>query len=240
MIDVLRVRGGSIIGRDHMLNQKNRQDAFAIREEPGMVAAFVCDGCGSSEHSEVGAALAAPFLAYYGLDLLRTKERSLQKCVHLLDQHLTNYLWRTLFSQPNNTIDFVERYLLFTIVGVLVRESEAILLSVGDGIINNDSSVFRIDQDNRPRYFSYNLLGHREDRNEFDTWAVSTDWKRLAIATDGFEPNLFPELPVSELNRPNSLQRKLNKWSNMDRRFNDDATVVIVDRLSEVNDAGQD
>ena len=68
----IRARAGRIIGRDHTLGQTNCQDGYALlKGTEGEVSAFVCDGCGSSVHSEVGAALAAHFLASRGVELLR-------------------------------------------------------------------------------------------------------------------------------------------------------------------------
>jgi hypothetical protein len=63
------LRAGSVTGRDHELSQRNRQDGWAWKilplGESEYLIGVVCDGCGSSAHSEVGAKLLAEFLAEY-------------------------------------------------------------------------------------------------------------------------------------------------------------------------------
>src|SRR5688500_2517928 len=54
---------GSIVGRDHVRVHKNNQDGFAIAGHGEILVAAVTDGCGSSKFSEVGARLAAAWLA---------------------------------------------------------------------------------------------------------------------------------------------------------------------------------
>src|SRR5690606_30169774 len=50
---------GSVAGTLHRRADKPLQDAFCWRRGPRSIVAVLCDGCGSSAHSEVGARLGA-------------------------------------------------------------------------------------------------------------------------------------------------------------------------------------
>ena len=54
---------GSVVGREHVRVHKNNQDGYAIAGDGQIIVAAVTDGCGSSKYSEVGARLAAAWLA---------------------------------------------------------------------------------------------------------------------------------------------------------------------------------
>src|SRR5262249_39126815 len=60
------------IGRDHILAQKNYQDAHALIQTDTHIIGVICDGCGEGVRSEVGAALAAEFIAARASDLLES------------------------------------------------------------------------------------------------------------------------------------------------------------------------
>src|SRR5436309_16027802 len=49
----------SVTGKDHVLAGRNNQDAYHWACLPHAVMAVVCDGCGSSKYSEVGAQIGA-------------------------------------------------------------------------------------------------------------------------------------------------------------------------------------
>src|SRR5260221_416756 len=57
------IAAGTAAGRAHVLTGRNNQDAFAWAQSPGGIVAVVCDGCGSSAHSEVGAQLGSRLVA---------------------------------------------------------------------------------------------------------------------------------------------------------------------------------
>src|SRR5262249_52357565 len=64
MNDLFEVAAGSIPGRDHLgrgnlLIGRNNQDAYAWSCQDEGLVAVVCDGCGSSSHSDIGATLGA-------------------------------------------------------------------------------------------------------------------------------------------------------------------------------------
>jgi len=70
--------GAAIPGTDHTQPGKpawrNCQDAFFLRAEGDVIVGLVTDGCGSSEHSELGAQLGAQI---FGQKLFALAQRSL-------------------------------------------------------------------------------------------------------------------------------------------------------------------
>src|SRR3990170_542316 len=84
----LRVRGGSVLGHSHKLYEKNRQDAYEIRDlkvtGKQIVIGVLSDGCGSGKASEVGANLLVRFIAnFIEGELARVKNPgifSLRRC----------------------------------------------------------------------------------------------------------------------------------------------------------------
>lgn len=238
---MMRVRAGQVIGRDHMLRQANAQDSYTVMERDGHVIGVVCDGCGGGEHSEVGATLAAQYIAGQvaemigsGVTLDNIPGELYGRTVRFLD-----YL--TVGMQPANRTAFIQHYLLFTVVGVIANEHEAVIFSAGDGLVVVDDTVTKIDQSNTPAYIAYRLLdeeqiGGFDMPDGFDVCRLAA-WARLAVASDGFEVELLPE--VWGITHSRGLQRKLNMWSNMGRRFQDDATIITVERVDDAERSDQ-
>ena len=56
---LFELAAGSIRGREHLRLGRNNQDAYAILSNEQYTVAVVCDGCGSGQHSEVGAQIGA-------------------------------------------------------------------------------------------------------------------------------------------------------------------------------------
>ena len=59
------INSASIIGRDHELTKKNKQDFVCSFVSDNFVIGVVCDGCGESQYSEVGASLIGTFVLNY-------------------------------------------------------------------------------------------------------------------------------------------------------------------------------
>ena len=59
----LALAGGSVTGRLHVAAGRPNQDAWHWVATDAALVACVCDGCGSSPHSELGAQLGARLLA---------------------------------------------------------------------------------------------------------------------------------------------------------------------------------
>jgi Protein phosphatase 2C len=242
----MQTRAGSIIGRDHILRAANCQDAMSLLtfNFDGKAAAVgvVCDGCGEGTHSEVGATLAASFLAEQGAALLATG-RTLEEIPGELFKRLRMFLENILnVRAPLNATLFVRDHLLFTVLGVVAVEETAVVFAAGDGTILIDAAVTVRDEDNSPNYIGYHLIDPKfltdDARLEsFDIHHVK-DWARLAIATDGFDADLLPE--IWDLPNSRALQRKMNIYSDQARRFRDDATIITFERMREKADERTD
>lgn len=155
--------GGGTIGRDHRIAGKNYQDGVAILETPDGKVAIVTDGCGSSQHSEVGALLSAPLLCESIMREVRYRNGS------------ADIDWQRALSSTLSVIDLiatqmggsfrrnVENYFLFTVVGVLLADQTATFFALGDGVIVINGERFQLGPFplNQPPYASYGLLGDR-------------------------------------------------------------------------------
>ena len=224
---------GQVTGRDHLLRRVNCQDSVGIRQLETAVIGIVCDGCGSGKHSEVGAKLVTEYL--------------LNQAEYLLDEGVTlDALPRLLYAQTLTYLDgllstvdatrqleFINDYLLFTIQGVIITGAEGVIFSAGDGMVLVNEDLQIRDEDNQPNYIAYHLIDPRYLNGDvlpetFDYQLLANDWQRLAIATDGFEPELFHD--IWGFRNPRVLQRKMNVWSDREHRFKDDATIITIER----------
>jgi len=228
----LQVRMGKVIGRDHLARRANCQDAGGYTQVGDTWVGVVCDGCGSGPQSEIGANLAAQYLIEDASRLLKL-ENDLQQMLGLLHNHLIDYLTVVAtVSQPSNFAEYVQRNLLFTVVGFIVSPDGGIVFAAGDGLVTIDDEVLALDQSNQPDYPAYHLIPNALPSDYqlptvFQTWRVEPDWQRLAVGTDGFEVKLLPD--VWEQRHPRGLQRKMNVWSDRHHCFRDDATIITAE-----------
>ncbi len=227
-----------IIGRSHRLVRRNGQD-FSIGEELRSGAAFglVLDGCGGKvgklhSHNEVGAKLLGQFAANW----LRGKlsiDNGQWSIVNVADQlhdacvgFLVGLTELICFDDEIEQAQFVALHLLATMVGFVVMGETAVLFWRGDGYLVHNGIVTELDSGNQPDYLAYQLVG-REGNGRFQTKFIPNDdnleW--LAVATDGWQPDLLAELapPRSSL----VLQRWLNVQARQPGAFEDDGAIAI-------------
>lgn len=231
----IRVRAAQIIGRSHLLSGRNCQDALKtgsleIRGQK-MFYGVICDGCSSGESSEVGAKLAATFLGRQ-IEVLLKQRTPLNKIPPVLHKRMLGFLKGLLgkisFDSPSSRNDFISDNFLFTILGFIYTDDEAIIFVQGDGVwIVNDEVTIR-DENNTPNYIAYSLLPFRPSEfevNRFPGKLIS----RIAIASDALvEEKGF----ISELwgnTHPLGLQRKVNFLSREDHRFRDDLSLIALE-----------
>ncbi|PZO41508.1 MAG: protein phosphatase [Pseudanabaena frigida] len=193
LYDRFNYASGSIIGRNHVLANKNNQDAFRVVRRSQFMAAVVCDGCGSGNHSEVGAKLGARMVIETIADLLNQD-------LAIGNQDFWNIVQTNLLQKLKGFVaiaqgdlefamEFVNDYLLFTIVGVLITPSETVTFSMGDGTIAMNGKLNQIPTypDNAPPYLAYGLY-----RPEFVSFAIrdclpTLELESILIATDGID-----------------------------------------------------
>lgn len=233
-MNTIHCRAAHVTGRDHTLSQRNRQDSHTLIETDEYVIGVVCDGCGEGTRSEVGAALASQFIAGRAADLLHAGICPL-RLPPLLYRATVDFLKELLdLVRPTNLKQFSMDHLLFTVLGVVITPTAGAIFAAGDGLITIDNQVYQRDENNCPSYIGYHLFpptslaGSRPLECEFDVYPLGPDWRRLAIASDGFELELLPG--VWGLKQPRALQRKFNVWSDQDHRFRDDATLLLMER----------
>jgi hypothetical protein len=238
------LKAGSIPGRDHLFRQANCQDRYrcASFEQNGQLyrAGVVCDGCGSAEASEVGAALLAEFV-FGDIARLAGEGLALADFAPRLYRDSLDFLARLagLVTGEKESARFVERYLLATLLGFVAGEEETLVFAAGDGFIIINDEIECRDEDNRPHYPAYDLLDPAQypdlppRRESFDCRLLPTaEVARLAVWTDGFDPALKEE--IWDLAGPRGLQRKLNVWSKR-KLFADDTTGITLERAGQVN-----
>lgn len=235
----MRVHAGQVSGRDHLLRAANRQDNVVVVEQKGYTIGIVCDGCGEGEHSEVGSALGADYLAAQAVNLL-ADGHPVELLPGLLYARAVAYL-RGLVTlhQPAQPAAFVCDYLLFTVIGVIIDGDSGCVFAAGDGLVVIDETLVVRDEGNQPRYIGYHALPGCPTAQAlpaaFDVYRLPQGWQRVAIASDGFEVDLLPD--VWGIEHPRGLQRRLNLWSTRDHRFHDDAAIITLER--GVRDAGE-
>jgi hypothetical protein len=187
------IAAGSVTGRDHVLAGRNNQDSYHWASLPQAVMAVVCDGCGSSKHSEVGAQIGARLM-------IEAMSRALQGPAHAfwyrVRQDVLTQL-RCLAEQlGGNFSSTVQDYLLFTVVGTLMTPRRTFCFSLGDGVmvVNGDQILLGPFPDNAPPYLAYELFDAHNGRlsalsQEFQIQRVlpTTAVQSIVLGTDGLE-----------------------------------------------------
>lgn len=165
--------GGSTIGRDHRVVPKNNQDAYRILIEHPRVA-VVADGCGSGQHSEVGAQIGARLLCDAIAREYLAQPYSQMRWAKV-ENDVISQLHQIALSMGGNFREVVEEHFLFTLVGVVIGASYATFFALGDGVvvINNLAPIFlEPDEGNKPLYLGYRML---------DGWGIDVETSELHI-----------------------------------------------------------
>ncbi len=194
------IAAGSVPGRSHVLAGRGNQDAFAFRADKDALFALVCDGCGSSTHSEVGAAIGARVVLEAGLAALaRGAAVDDEATWEGVRREALVSLGATARAMGGRIEDIVGDYLLFTVIGVAIAGGRAAIVGIGDGFFASPRERVRIGPfaGNAPPYLGYGLLGegprfsmHRAfDSAALDAVLVGTDG---AADMDELEGRLIP------------------------------------------------
>ena len=242
---------GSIIGRNHVVTSKNNQDACEVVLRSQFVLAVVCDGCGSGKHSEVGAKLGVKIVTDAIADLLHQETISNPEFWNLLKINLLQRL-KDLVELVNGDLEFVNDYLLFTIVGAVITAHETMTFSMGDGAIALNGKLMQIPAypNNAPPYLAYGLYRPDAVSLEICDRIPTSELESILIATDGID-DLVKVEDVSQFwqedkyfKNPDAIRRKLamlnceeskpdwNKREIVKRSgvLSDDTTLVVIRR----------
>jgi len=210
MHDIFEAAYGTIVGRDHLCTGKgtrktlvgaNNQDSYRILRGDDNIIAAVCDGCGSSQCSEVGSHIGAHLVVetihrnlekhYAGFTSLNLEDTSLFLERVRLD--VLAHLRGLANSMSSDLSRVVYDNFLFTVLGVIVSWDHAVIFSIGDGyfFINGDMTVINFPADTPP-YIAYGITGSRLTlvHPEFLYFRVlkvvpTKDIDTLLIGTDG-------------------------------------------------------
>lgn len=205
-MDKIQVAAGSITGRNHLgrgnlLLGGNNQDAFTIYREPDLLIAVVADGCGSSEKSEVGAALG---VQSYTSALLKEWRGGDSDTLH------TDAFWQRVDARALAPIAVVaeslttpafsfkqvlNHHFLFTILGVIHTPAGTWIFRSGgsDGVIDANGEVVELlpGEGNCPGYPAYQLLqtkfsaDPKFSRLTVERFIPSGEMQSILIGTDG-------------------------------------------------------
>ncbi len=245
----------AVIGARHLRNARNGQDAAASWTGDCSTAAIVvCDGCGSSPSSEVGARLGAKlWIGELGRALAAGGDPSdlaMWTAVRATAVAALGALADALGGERERV---VADFLLFTVVAAAVHDGRAGVWAIGDGVYalggpvpgalrSTESAILAspggrsIDRaqgqralgpfaDNEPPYVGYELLGTRVEPH-FATHSAEAG--RAIVATDGAHDSTLDDLVAEPaFTHPDALRRRLVLLARGDERIRwDDRRIV--------------
>jgi hypothetical protein len=181
-MDTIRVNAAAVTGARHLRAARNGQDAAATWVGDGAAAVVVCDGCGSSGSSEVGARLGARlFAAALGRHLgVGTLEDAFAGARADVVRAIA-----AIVEPFSDREAAVHEMFLFTIVAGAWRGDEGGVWGLGDGAYAFAGGATRElgpFADNEPPYLAYDLIGEAA-RACFEP--APTDCRGIVVATDG-------------------------------------------------------
>jgi Protein phosphatase 2C len=158
---LFQVAGGTVTGTEHVRLGRNRQDAYRVESCPNALVAVVCDGCGGSPFSEVGAHVAARMTARRLLaHLAAAPSRSPAELLERTRLDVLAHLLALAEGMGGPPAEVVHDYLLFTTVGAAIDRDRSFFFSLGDGLIVVNGAVTGIPRfpGNAPPYMAYSLI----------------------------------------------------------------------------------
>ncbi len=179
---------GSVPGREHIRVGKNNQDACFVGWFQDAAIAIVCDGCSSAAHSEVGSKLGVRFVA-------EAVRRSLPTTnLERVQQEVLGQLRQLALTLGDRLTQVVQDYLLFTVVGVVIRPDLTTMFGLGDGVMVLNGARLPVPTfpGNAPPYLAYGLLENSPltpQQLQFQIYSqVPTDTvQSLLIGSDGVQ-----------------------------------------------------
>lgn len=166
------IAGASVLGYHHRQFGLNNQDAWDWEQGNWGTIAVVCDGCGSTPYSEVGAQVGVRFGLRSLRELLQQGEDPYNsEFWRNLEARLLQHLRQFADSLGGDALTVLRDYCLFTIVGVVITPKVTSIFGLGDGIYalngvvqdltHTRKSLGSSDLQNAPPYLAYGLLEPR-------------------------------------------------------------------------------
>ena len=200
MREFFEMAWGSVRGREHERLGLNSQDAFAAAAGEEYLIGIVADGCGSGEHSEVGAKLGAQIvLAALQTELSKHPGRPARELLDEVEKICLRRIGVVSRLLAGDLHAVLGSYFLFTVLGFVVTPRRSFVFAQGDGVwsVNGETAV--LDYQNQPPYLAYGLARDRipeELRRELGFKLLaevnSGELDSLLVATDGFAGLLQP------------------------------------------------
>lgn len=183
---------------------KNCQDAVYYKtyqdDSLKQIIGVVCDGCGSSPYSEIGAHIIAKSILnnLIGRPIIRDTEESTIFYIQHVLRKLVEYDIRMVIDvldkykkSETTSPQTIYDYFLSTAVCFIVENDNTIIFSSGDGVYSVNGETTIIDQDNCPSYLAYGLIASslKQEPEKLDFTLNETlktsDIQSLIIGTDG-------------------------------------------------------
>lgn len=254
--DEFFVTAGSVVGREHVRLHKNNQDGVALSMAPDLIVAAVTDGCSSGKHSEVGARLAATWLARWVPAFARGEPRDLANEVSRELVGWIGAMLGRLAPPPRDAGALVSQFFLFTYLVAVIRPDRTLVFGEGDGVVsvNGDARVLDPGPDNAPRYPAYACvpgegldataraagpsLYHDGPTGDLRTLAIGTDGVADLIAgageplPDGQLPGGLEQFETQDrfVRNPCLVHKRLVVLGDGHARLRDDTTLALVRR----------
>lgn len=218
------------IGRSHLLDFRNRQDAIASVGGENWAAGFIADGCSEGTRSEVGANIAVQYLATETQVIMHENKLRPEQIAHDLSWMLDYYIKYTasLFktNDERKYVNFVQNNFLFTVVGFIWTPEETAVFYAGDGTVWINDEVRYLNVGDTPLYPAYKLI----------PWAIPAETVipdftvetynnvgRVAIASDAWKDERETADRMWEIS---PLQREINRMSRINHQFSDDTSII--------------
>lgn len=192
---------GSVPGTDHIKPGQpgwtNNHDASASFSGDDFIVSVVCDGCGSGEHSEVGANIGAKLIVKLIVDAipyLVLKTEIDENFWERIKVQVVGQLSVMAYAMGSSLTKIVNDYFLFTFVGVLILPQRSYVFSLGDGMyaVNGRVEILGPFPDNSPPYLMYNLTGSSLAHHDPDQLRIKVneslptdELQHCLIGTDG-------------------------------------------------------
>jgi serine/threonine protein phosphatase PrpC len=225
------------IGRDHELSMRNRQDFLLTHRTETRICGIVCDGCSESTYSELGAMLLGNFI----LSRLKTMDiwdspYSIKMILETAHYNFIDLLNSLLRIEVADKPQFIQDYLLATLLFVVIEKDRIITGQCGDGVIIKNRIPEVIDQDGKPSYMAYEnvpreMLKCEPSKLDYIKITEVQDCDSIVIASDGLTPIIGTDKEVELYgNIKRQLQRKFNVWQMRDRVFSDDVSCIVFEK----------
>lgn len=210
-----QIAGGSVTGTMHLKPVKfdNNQDAFYWVVSDEALVAVVSDGCGSGEHSEVGAKVGCRLVARQLAFWLDRFGMGSPSFIHQAFRE--PFMWEVSRANVVDMICDVARgmgssfhqtirdFFLFTVNGVLMTRNSCVLFSIGDGFSMLNGSEFNLGEfpGDAPPYMMYSPIQDtlKDPTPELYKFQIHAVWlascvRHVVIGSDGVGKYLMPAL----------------------------------------------